>query len=346
MTPPETSWRLRLREVGDNGEPGSVLGTGFAVTDHAALTCAHVVEDVTECWVEPLDGSVKAQHCRIQGKPPTIDKTDGSSDVAVISLTNSVTPAPLGPYEPPASGTEVEIVGYIERYLDWGRTQVTRGHTLGGPIKGLVQVGILDGYPPIAEGYSGGAAIDVHSGRVVGMVAQAEPDHQIAWIIPLAAIADRWPPLAEHLPKGLLGDAEFRRAYNEFRHRHYEDALRRFGEVAKSYPYEADIHYYRVLAALGGQRPGGYHGTMTERVEQLLDYALRLRPDAAHIQALLKLVEEDYYQLRGLKPRIKREFPNITEISLMHAWEIVTNVPARECTTWQYLTQYINRRQS
>jgi S1-C subfamily serine protease len=343
MTPRETSWRLRLREVGADGGPGGVVGTGFAVTDHAALTCAHVVEDVTDCWVEPLDGSVKAQHCRIQAKPPTIDMTDGSSDIAVISVPNPVIPAPLGPYEPPASGTEIEVVGYIERYLDWGRTQVTRGHILGDSVKGLIQVGILDGHPPIVEGYSGGAAVDVHSGRVVGMVAQVEPDHQIAWLIPLAAIADRWPPLAEYLPKGLQGDPDFRRAYNEFRHGHYEDALRGFGEVAKSYPYEADIHYYRVLAALNGQRPGGYHGAVIEKIEQLLDYALRLRPGAAHIQALLALVEEDYYKLRGLKPKVKREFPDIRDISPVHAWEIVTNVAARECGTWQYLNQSINR---
>ena len=123
MTPQQTNWRLCLREVGDDGQPGGVLGTGFAVMDHAALTCAHVVEDVTECWVEPLDDSVKTQRCRIQVKPHVIDRTDGSSDVAVIGLPNPVTPAPLGPYEPPASGTEIEVVGYVERYLDWGRTQ-------------------------------------------------------------------------------------------------------------------------------------------------------------------------------------------------------------------------------
>src|ERR1017187_9031263 len=112
MTPGETSWRLRLRVAGDDGEPGDVVGTGFVVTDHAALTCAHVVQEVTACWVEPLDASAKAQHCRIQTKPPTIDMTDVSSDVAVISLANPITPAPLGPYEPPASGTEIEVVGY------------------------------------------------------------------------------------------------------------------------------------------------------------------------------------------------------------------------------------------
>jgi len=346
MTLPETSWRLRLREAGDDGEPGRVLGTGFAVTDHAALTCAHVVENATECWAEPLDGSVKAQRCRIQAEPSAIDMTDGSSDVAVIGFPHSVPPAPLGPYEPPVSGTEIEVVGYIERYLDWGRTQVTRGHILGGPVKGLIQVGILDGHPPIVEGYSGGAAVDAYSNRVVGMVAQAEPDHRIAWIIPLAAIADRWPPLAEYLPRGLLGDPEFRRASNELRYGHHADALRRFSELSKSYPHEADVHYYRVLAALNGQRPGGHQGTVIEKMEQLLDYALQLRPDAPHIQALLALVQEDYYRLRGLRPKINRVFPDIKEISPAHAWEIVTNVAARECATWQYLNQHTDRRSS
>jgi hypothetical protein len=343
MTPRETSWRLRLRQIGDDGEPGTVLGTGFAVTDHAALTCAHVVREATECWVESLDGSVKAQRCKIQSKPEAIDMTDGTSDVAVISIPNPVIAAPLASSEPPASGTEIEVVGYIDRYLSLERTQSTRCSILGGSIKGLIQVAIVDGHPPIAEGYSGGAAVDIHSGRVVGMVAQAEPDHRIAWIISLAAIATHWPEFADYLPKGLLGDPEFRRACDEFRYGHYEDALRRFGEVAKVYPYEADIYYYRVLAALNGQRPGGYQGSVIEKIEQLLDYALQLKPDAPHIQALLALVEEDYYGLRGLRPRINREFPNVREISPMRAWEIVANVKANECTTWRYLNQYLNR---
>jgi hypothetical protein len=346
MTPPETTWRLRLRYVGEDGQPGGVLGTGFAVTDHWALTCAHVLEEVTECWVDPLDDSVKTQRCRIQFRPQVIDSTDGSSDVAVIGLPNPVTPAPLGSYEPPASGTEIEAVGYVERYLDWGRTQVTRGQVLGDSRKGLIQVRILDGYPLIVEGYSGGAAVDVYSGRVVGMVTQAEPEYRLAWIIPLAAVADRWPPLAEYLPRGLLGDQEFRRAYHEFKHGHYTDALRRFSQVSKSYPDEADIHYYRVLAALDGQRPGGYPGTVIEKMEQLLDYALGLKPDSPHIQALLKLMEEDYYRLRGLKSKVNRWYPDIEEISPVHAWEIVTHVAAIQCPTWQYLNQVIDRSSS
>ena len=112
-----------------------------------------------------------------------------------------------------------------------------------------------------------------------------------------------------------------------------------------SYPREADIYYYRVLAALNGQRPGGYQGAVIEKMEQVLEYALRLNPNAAHIQALLALMEEDYYRLRGLKPKVNREFLNIREISQVHAWEIVANVVASECATWQYLNQYINRRQ-
>ena len=342
MTPPETPWRLRLREVNDDGGFGDILGTGFVVTDYAALTCAHVVEDVTECWVESLDGSAKAQRCDIQLKPATVDMADGASDIAVINLRDVVTAAPLGRYEPPASGTEIETVGYIERYLDWGRTQVTRGQTLGDDVEGLIQVRILEGHPAVVPGYSGSAAVDVHSGRVVGMVVQAEPAHRIAWIIPLAAIAGRWPPLAEHLPRGLLGDQEFRLACDELRHGHYDDALRGLGEVAKSFPYEPDVYYYRVLAALRGQRPGGYQGAVIEKMEQLLDYALGLRPDAAHVQALLALVEEDYYRLRGLRPRVHRDFSNITEISMAHAWEILMHVTARECDIWRYLDQQYN----
>ena len=215
---------------------------------------------------------------------------------------------------------------------------MTRGRLLGQPGRGYLQVGSLNEYPPIAQGYSGGAAVDVGSGRVVGMIAQVVDAHRVAWMIPLATIASRWPPLREYLPKGLQADQEFRRAYDELRHAHYADALYRFGEVSKSYPCEADIYYYRVLAALGGRRPGGYQGAVIQQMEQMLDYALLLQPNSPHVQALLRLVEEDYYGLRGLKPRKIRSYFDIEEISPVHAREIADHVAAHECRTWQFLS--------
>jgi len=264
----------------------------------------------------------------------------------VISLPDSVVSAPLGPYDAPLSGTEVEVVGYPgdRKYLEWEREQVTRARVSGGPVNGIIQVDVLYGHPPIVRGYSGAAAVDVRSGRVVGMVVGRDENNRIAWIIPLAAIAEAWPELTAHLPESLLADPEFRAALADLAQRFYPDALRRFNGLARYYPNEADIYYYRVLAALNGHRPGGYQGTAIEQIVQFLEYGLRLNPHAAHLQALLALVEEDYYKLRGLKPKTYHEFPDIREISPAHAREIVDHIQAQECVTWLFVSQYISGR--
>jgi len=351
----EMSWRLHLRAASIDSVPGEIIGVGFVATASTALTCAHVVGTMAECWVEPLDRSVAPQLCKVRANeqfmssydPATMrwDQSKGAFDIALLELRWQLPSAPLGPLEPPRSGTEIEVVGSTRRYRPLGRTEATRGEVSGALTTGLLGVLALGSHPPIEKGYSGTAAIDVYSGRVVGMAVQAEQDGPRAWIIPLVSIADYWTELADYLQRGMLGDPDFRRACDELRHGHFGDALRRFTEVAKSYPYEAEIHYYRVLAALGGQRPGGFQGTVIAQMEQLLVYALSLSPEIPHIQALLLLVQEDYYKLRGLETPSRRPLPDIGRTSAERAREILRYIAAPECITWQFLSERASGRQ-
>ena len=352
----EMSWRLHLRATSSDGTPGGIIGVGFVATGDAALTCAHVVGAMAECWVEPLDRNVAPQLCKVRANEQFMssydsatrrqkDQSKGASDIAILELRRQLPSAPLGPFEPPQSGTEIEVVGSTKRYRPIGRTEATRGEVSGALTMGLLGVLALGNHPPIERGYSGTAAIDVRSGRVVGMAVQAEQDGPRAWIIPLASIADWWTDLGDYLQRGMRGDPDFRVACDELRHGHFGDALCRFTEVAKSFPYEADIHYYRVLAAVGGQRPGGFQGAVIAQMEQLLVYALGLSPEAPHIQALLLLVQEDYYKLRGLESPSRRPLPDIGRTSTEHAQEMLRYIAAPECITWQFLSQRASGRQ-
>jgi hypothetical protein len=237
-------------------------------------------------------------------------------------------------------GTELEVVGYPESYA--GDEQVARVRVMSAPIRGQIQVDGFPGHARIVVNYSGGAALDARSGRVVGMVVEydLDPSSVIAWIIPLSSIAEIWEPLEELLPTRISVDPDFRRAISDLELCSYQEALRRLNDIYKYYPRDADVSYYRALAALNGRRPGGYAGTLIESIVRLLEHGLSLNPGAAHIKALLALVDEDYYQLRGLKRRVPPT-RDITFISPVHAREIIRHVRAEQCPTWILLEEIL-----
>ena len=232
----------------------------------------------------------------------------------------------------------LEAVGFPDIYAGHGdREQITQIRVSGPLADGLLQVEELPGKPPVVPGYSGGAAVDVRSGRAVGMVAESgEPG--VAWIIPLRTIASAWSELASLLPRGLDADPDFTRAVRDLDNRAYPEALSRLNAVRRYYPREPDVYYYQVLAALDGRRPGGYDRAAIDDVTKLLDYALQLDRGATYVAALRALVIEDYFVLRGLRaPGYRNEEPGPMDAE--HAREILVHVPAYECPTWQYLSK-------
>ncbi len=167
---------------------------------------------------------------------------------------------------------------------------------------------------------------------------KSQPDLlRIAWIIPLSTIAEVWSPLARLLPRSIQVDPEFRRAVTELEFGSYPQAFQRLNALVTVYPYEPDLHYYRVLAGLGGVRPGAYTLPMIEAVEKLLEGALRLDSKAAHVQVVWALVKEDYYVLRGIPGGdygLDRLRSAVAGIEDKYADEILRHVPADGCLTY------------
>jgi hypothetical protein len=346
------AWRLRIREVRSDGRPGEVLGAGFVVARAMGMTCAHVVEGMTDCWIEAPDTQGETHRCKVRPADPGWSPSSHSStDIALIEDTPGHLPvAPLGPRELPRVGRRLDALGYPARYATAGdRGQRTQVHVVGTDETGtLIQVDGLQGFDgQIQPGYSGGAAVDVASGRVVGMVVSADQARsatplKIAWIIPLATLARSWSPLADMLPKGITVDPEFLGAVNDLYHCSYVPALQRLNALVTLYPTEPDMYYYRALAGLSGQRPGGYAAPMVEAVERLLSEALGLTPSLpqAHVRALWALVQEDYYIIRGIPvdpERLQGLQSAVGWVDPRHADEILRHVPAVECPTWQRL---------
>jgi len=330
---PDSLWRLRIRDLDAEGKPGPVSGAGFAVTSKFAVTCAHLEFD-TECWVDVLEWQQSGQRCSVtrpHGDPGDDIK---STDIAIISLARPFQATPLGPRTPPVRGTELEIVGFPFGYPDL--PERTRVRVTGTVTSGLIQVDAVPGHSPVVGGYSGSAAMEVRSGRVVGMMVGAATINTSAWLIPLAEIAKSYPQLDLLLPERLGVDPEFRRAVDDLNQGAYAYALNRLNSIRGNYPGEPDIAYYRVLAVLQGRRPGALSRSAVDEILALLAQTLSISPRAVHVAALLALTWEDFYFLRGLEDnRYDLRVP--ADMAPWRAAEIVKHVYAPECMMWRDL---------
>lgn len=344
MTGSDLSWRLRVDSAA--GEP---LGGGFIVRPDTGLTCAHLVTGGSTFRVGPLGGRV-FWDCPISPADPGWDpSTHRWPDVAVIRLPGTRRgPAPLGPAARPASGTIVDVLGFPAGFEDEG--QRTRARVLGEDASGAwLQLDGLHGHDGrIAPGFSGSAAVDVASGRVVGMVAWAatEAHTRIAWMIPLDTIARCWTPLRSLLPTPLDCDPRYARARRQLAAGRYGTALDGFITLADAYPREAGVYYYWAMAGLAGVRPARHSAETIAGVQRLLRCALFLDPGAAHAAALLAIVQEDYYVHRGLdegEPRISELLAGVAAVEAGCGCEILRHVPAPECHTWRLLRDRVAR---
>jgi hypothetical protein len=335
---------------------GSVLGAGFIANRGSALTCAHVVEKLSQCWID-LPETGQTFRCDVRyADPDWTPEAPDWRDVAVITVPDYLPTAPVGPLQRPGGDSVLDVLGFPARYAEGdNRGQRTRVHVVGPDERNrLLQVDGLQGFDgTVQQGYSGGPAVDVQSGRVVGMVVASDrlraavPGQyavKIAWIIPIDTLVGVWPPLQLVLPHALSVDPEYVAAISTLRHGGYGQALTQLNQLSTTYPHEPDMYFYRALAGLAGVRPGAYARPMVEAVEALLRYARNLRPVAsvAHVSLLWALVKEDYYLKRGIPepegdPEIGELMASLTWIERNYAVEIVRHVPARECTAWKKL---------
>lgn len=338
-------WRVRVR-CGDS------VGAGFVVAGGLVLTCAHVVKNQTDPMVE-LPGRAEQWTGQIVFRDDTWHEARKPwADVAVIAVPDGValSPAPLGPLAPqPQRGALLEVFGFPPNYArQEDRGQRTQVQVVGPDEFGKsLQVNGLTGYDgKIIEGYSGSAATDVRSRRVVGMVTQADLDvtTRIAWVIPLVRIHESWPDLCDLLPNAFAVDPEVVRAIQDLDYGRYAEALTRLNGLIDLYPTETDMYYYRALAGLAGVRPGRYSMDMILAVEELLRYAWNLAQPTAmrppHVGALWALVREDYYVIRGFRetaPLLAELRHAAHGLSDQHSCELLRHVPAYECPTWRGL---------
>jgi Trypsin-like peptidase domain len=335
----DVAWRLLVR-------CGEEVGAGFVVAGGFALTCAHVVNNQTRCTVT-LPAGGDAIECGVEPVDGTWDfATKPWSDIAVITLPPGlkVAPAPLGPVRPkPSRGALLDVFGFPSAYE--GRGQRTQVHVVGDDEFGKsLQVNGLVGYDGrVAPGYSGSAAVDVNSGRVVGMVTAADrdPSVRIAWVIPLETVAELWHPLADMMPHALSVDPDFMQACQDLNYRRYGDALSRLNKLASVYPDEADIYFYQVLAGLAGTRPGRYAIDAIEAIEQRLRWAWKLASGSAQIGAVWAVLKEDYYIMRGFSdhssPSLDELKSAAANIKPDYARLVTWHIPAPECPTWKFL---------
>jgi Trypsin-like peptidase domain len=338
-------WRLRLRD----GDSQQVLGTGFLISPRLALTCEHVV-DQTEgraVWVDFGDSGERSARAR-PNHAPSHETT--RSDVAVLRLNEparAVSPAPMGPAEPPPVGTLLAAFGFprLRRGDDlsspgaWVQVVVDGPGMLGDRIQ-------LTNRTPhglqITHGFSGGPVVDPQNGVVVGMVAEAWDSQRVTSMIPVCALAKHRPDIRQILLASELTDPAFLDGIESLNSRNYAKALADFRTVCELRPENPDTWYYVALAALRGQRPRAHPTTYVEEIGRLLQQAASLRPRRAHVCALWALLKEDHHRARGLSggsPTVEELRRTNPFVSSRHAHEICTHVPAPEAVTWQELHQ-------
>jgi hypothetical protein len=194
----------------------------------------------------------------------------------------------------------------------------------------------------LVEGFSGSAAVDGVSGRVVGMVAWSAQQLRlrVAWLLPLATLASYWPGLTASLPTALAVDPDFTAGLRHLDQGWYDDASRHLRLAAQRYPDEPDGYYYQALAALSGRRPAVYSADVIEQLENLLRRAVQAGTATPHLLGLWATVKEDYFVQRGLAeqtPTASQLRVAISEMDAEHAREIVRHVPAPECRSWQLI---------
>ncbi|MDQ0992346.1 trypsin-like peptidase domain-containing protein [Streptomyces sp. V3I7] len=197
---------------------GVVRGAGILVAPDVVLTCAHVVAAAASTGqAGPVAGAPRQRVLvDIPGRPEVAAGEAGvvadgwfpgpllggpGGDLAVLRVSwsppNDVVPATLGPCGEP-DRREVSVFGHPRGVPDglWS-SAVLAGR--GGRYRHWVQLErTTAGGAGITPGFSGGGVWDPARRTVVGMVTAAytDPQAKVAWMLPVEAMAELWPPLA------------------------------------------------------------------------------------------------------------------------------------------------------
>lgn len=205
----QAGWRVRVS--GRDGD--GVVGAGVLMPGGLVLTCAHVV---AAALGEPPDGppprepvvvdfspcgAPEPRRARVTGDG-WFPALPGSGDVAVLRLESGgpppgATPAPVDPGNR-SDLTTVTAYGYPNPGLSDGLWVTATVAGPGGPDPLWRQLDGTGEGVAIRPGFSGAGVWDPARQRVLGLVVAAyAPDRaRVSWMIPFAAVARAWAPLA------------------------------------------------------------------------------------------------------------------------------------------------------
>lgn len=150
-----------------DGPRTGATGTAFAVSPNAVITCAHVIEGMSQVEINAFTGRYRAEPIMV----------DVRNDIALLRVEGS----PLVPVQFAAAtvcslGDPVTAVGFPMSGFAGGGAHVTQGGV--SALFGLRNDSSLMQFTAaIQPGSSGSPLFDAH-GRVVGMVTSTVPDAQ------------------------------------------------------------------------------------------------------------------------------------------------------------------------
>lgn len=150
-----------------NGSPSGATGTGFAVSDKAIVTCAHVIEGMSEVEINSFTGRYRAEPVMI----------DVRNDIALLRIQgNQLSPVRFAPTAVCSLGDPVTAVGFPMAGFAGGGAHVTQGGV--SALFGLRNdASLMQFTAAIQPGSSGSPLFDAY-GSVVGMVTSTVPDAQ------------------------------------------------------------------------------------------------------------------------------------------------------------------------
>ncbi len=198
-----TDWQLKVVDGGGQ----QLWGAAVVVSPNHAITCAHVVYNAVLAAGGADPGPGSSVHVRRPGlEEPVLTgtvveggwwwKDEVPWDLAVLRLDPApgVTPAELAPVGSfRRRGEWLSIVGFPG--AEHGRWVTARLRRFGGSRSEYCQFDVApDNAVHLQRGFSGAGVIEDHSGKVLGLVCEADVDGRVGWMIPTDEIQKVWGP--------------------------------------------------------------------------------------------------------------------------------------------------------
>lgn len=154
-------------ESGRGHSPSGATGTGFAVSSSMLVTCAHVIEGMSDIRVNSFEGRYRAEPVMV----------DSRNDIALLRVEGiTLVPVLFSAITGCSLGDSVVAVGYPMSGVAGGGAHVTQGGV--SALFGLLNDSSLLQFTAAIQPGSSGSPLFDSAGSVVGMVTSSVPDAQ------------------------------------------------------------------------------------------------------------------------------------------------------------------------